>query len=185
MTAAKQSLFLKDPQIKRVGRHERIHRFVMNQSESSLHGGVGRCFIAGRGSYDCCMGISSRPKVLANQAQRPNGHALATPFRKYAVRDGDLPITREQLPEVAKVNRTVREYVKQVERENVIPELARIFDPSPSEAEGEPKPRRTYRNSPPMKISTTDPEAAGILRSSCRIQNQLFQHLGVFNRTLW
>ncbi len=30
----------------------------------------------------------------------------------------DRTITREQLPEVAKVNRTVREYVEQVEREN-------------------------------------------------------------------
>src|SRR5919201_1775961 len=32
----------------------------------------------------------------------------------------DRTITREQLPEVAKVNRSVREYVEQVERENVI-----------------------------------------------------------------
>ncbi len=74
--------------------------------------------------------------------------------------DPDRSITREQLPEVAKVNRTVREYVEQVERENVIPEPAPACDPSPSEAEDEPKLRRTYRHSPPMKISTTDPEAA-------------------------
>jgi hypothetical protein len=32
----------------------------------------------------------------------------------------DRTITREQLPQVAKVNRTVREYVEQVERENVV-----------------------------------------------------------------
>jgi hypothetical protein len=34
----------------------------------------------------------------------------------------DRAITREQLPEAAKVNRTVREYVEQVERENIIPQ---------------------------------------------------------------
>ena len=39
-------------------------------------------------------------------------------------------------------------------------EPAQTSDPSASEAEGEPELRRTYRNSPPMKISTTDPEAA-------------------------
>jgi transposase len=72
----------------------------------------------------------------------------------------DRTITREQLPEVAKVNRTVREYVEQVERENVVAEPAQTPDPSSSEAEGKPELRRTYRNSPPMKISTTDPEAA-------------------------
>lgn len=72
----------------------------------------------------------------------------------------DRTITREQLPEVAQVNRTVREYVAQVERQNVITELANTSDPSALEAEGEPELRRTYRNSPPMKISTTDPEAA-------------------------
>ncbi|MDQ2840094.1 MAG: IS1182 family transposase [Acidobacteriota bacterium] len=72
----------------------------------------------------------------------------------------DRAITREQLPEAAKVNRTVREYVEQVERENVIAEPAQTLDPSDSEAEGEPELRRMYRNSPPMKISTTDPEAA-------------------------
>ncbi|HEY3938440.1 MAG TPA: transposase [Bryobacteraceae bacterium] len=72
----------------------------------------------------------------------------------------DRTITREQLPEVAKVNRTVREYVEQVERENVIAEAAQTPDPSASEAEGQPELRRTYRNSQPMKISTTDPEAA-------------------------
>jgi transposase len=72
----------------------------------------------------------------------------------------DRTITREQLPEVAKVNRTVREYVEQVERENVIAESAQIPDSSASEAEGKPELRRTFRNSPPMKFSTTDPEAA-------------------------
>ncbi len=72
----------------------------------------------------------------------------------------DRTVTREQLPEIAKVNRTVREYVEQVERENVIPEPEQTSDPSDSEAEGKPELRRTYRNSPPMKISTTDPEAA-------------------------
>lgn len=72
----------------------------------------------------------------------------------------DRTITREQLPEVAKVNRTVREYVEQVERENVIAESAQTADSSSSEAEGKPELRRTYRNSPPMKISTTDPDAA-------------------------
>lgn len=72
----------------------------------------------------------------------------------------DRTITREQLPEVAKVNRTVREYVEQVERENVVADPAQTPDPSSSEAEGKPELRRTYRNSLPMKISTTDPEAA-------------------------
>lgn len=71
----------------------------------------------------------------------------------------DRTISREQLPEVAKVNRTVHEYVEQVERENVIAEPEQTPEPS-SEGEGEPELRRTYRNSPPMKISTTDPEAA-------------------------
>ena len=72
----------------------------------------------------------------------------------------DRTITREQLPEAAKVNRTVREYVEQVERENIILESAQTSDPSASEAEGKPELRRTYRNSPPMKTPTTDPEAA-------------------------
>ncbi len=72
----------------------------------------------------------------------------------------DRTIAREQLPEVVKVNRTVREYVEQVERENVITEPAQTSNPSSSEAEDKPELRRTYRNSPPMKISTTDPEAA-------------------------
>ncbi len=44
----------------------------------------------------------------------------------------DRTITPEQLPEVAKVNRTVREYVEQLERENVIAEPAEIPDPSAS-----------------------------------------------------
>ncbi len=69
-------------------------------------------------------------------------------------------ITSEQLPEVAKVNRRVREYVEQVERENIVAEPAQTHNLSSSEAEDEPELRRTYRNSPPMKISTTDPEAA-------------------------
>jgi transposase len=72
----------------------------------------------------------------------------------------DRTITREQLPEVAKVNRTVREYVEQVERENVVGQPAETSDPSSPEVEEKPELRRTYRNSPPMKISTTDPEAA-------------------------
>jgi hypothetical protein len=62
--------------------------------------------------------------------------------------------------DVAKVNRTVREYVELVERENVIAESAQTADSASSEAEGKPELRRTYWNSPPMKISTTDPEAA-------------------------
>ncbi len=61
---------------------------------------------------------------------------------------------------IAKVNRTVREYVEQVERENVVAEPEQISDPSLSEAEDQLELRRTYGNSPPMKISTTDPEAA-------------------------
>ncbi len=71
----------------------------------------------------------------------------------------DRAISRDQLLEVAKVNRTVREYVEQIERENVIPESVQTSDPS-SEATDEPKLCRTYRNSPPLKISTTDPESA-------------------------
>ncbi len=61
----------------------------------------------------------------------------------------DRTITHEELPEVAKVNRTVREYVEQVERENVVAELAQTPDPSGSEVEAKPELRRTYRNSPP------------------------------------
>ncbi len=38
----------------------------------------------------------------------------------------DRAITREQLAEVAKVNRTVREYVEQVERENVFAEPPQV-----------------------------------------------------------
>ncbi len=79
--------------------------------------------------------------------------------RRSANASPDRTITREQLAEVAKVNRTVREYVEQVERENVIVEPEQL-EPSATEAEGKPELRRTYRNSPPMKISTTDPEAA-------------------------
>ncbi len=58
----------------------------------------------------------------------------------------DRAISRDQLVEVAKVNRTVREYVEQIERENVIPEPVQTSDPS-SEATDEPKLCRTYRNS--------------------------------------
>ncbi len=46
------------------------------------------------------------------------------------------------------------------QREDVIEEPAQTPDPSASEAEGKPELLRTYRNSPPMKISPTDPEAA-------------------------
>src|SRR5690348_2623898 len=48
----------------------------------------------------------------------------------------DRTVTREQLPEVAKINRTVREYVEQVERENVVTEPEQNLDVSASEAEG-------------------------------------------------
>ena len=56
----------------------------------------------------------------------------------------DRTITREQLPEVAKINRTVREYVEQVERENIVVEPAPTSDLSASEAEGEPELRRAW-----------------------------------------
>ncbi|MBV8810792.1 MAG: hypothetical protein JO033_19160 [Acidobacteriaceae bacterium] len=42
----------------------------------------------------------------------------------------DRTITREQLPEAAKVNRSVREYVEQVERENVIAQPAQTSNSS-------------------------------------------------------
>ena len=42
----------------------------------------------------------------------------------------DRTITREKLSEVAQVNRTVREYVEQVERENVLAEPEQTSDPS-------------------------------------------------------
>jgi transposase len=71
----------------------------------------------------------------------------------------DRAISRDQLVKVAKVNRTVREYVEQIERENVISESVQSSDAS-SEATDEPKLCRTYRNSPPLKISTTDPASA-------------------------
>ncbi len=57
------------------------------------------------------------------------------------------------------MNRTVRAYVDQIEREDLIAEPAQTLDPS-DEALDDPKLRRTYRNSPPLKISTTDPESA-------------------------
>ncbi|MGA8598191.1 MAG: transposase [Bryobacteraceae bacterium] len=41
----------------------------------------------------------------------------------------DRTITREQVMEVAKVNRTVRQYVAQVERQNVVAEPAQVSDP--------------------------------------------------------
>ncbi len=72
----------------------------------------------------------------------------------------DRTITCEQLAKAAKVNRTVHQYMEQVERENVIAEQAQTPDPASSEGKGKPELRRTYRNSPPIKISTTDPEAA-------------------------
>ncbi len=71
----------------------------------------------------------------------------------------DRAITREQLPETAKVNRTVREYVEQVECENVVAGPPQPSDPFSSEAEGKLELRRTYPNLPPMKISATDREA--------------------------
>ncbi len=61
---------------------------------------------------------------------------------------------------IAKVNRTVREYVEQVERENVVAEPEQTSDPSSFEAEDKLELRRTYRNWLLMKISTTDTEAA-------------------------
>ena len=54
----------------------------------------------------------------------------------------DLTITHEELPEVTKVNRTVREYVEQVERENIVAELAQTPDPSGSEAKRENQQRQ-------------------------------------------
>ena len=42
----------------------------------------------------------------------------------------DRTIAREQLPEIAKVNRTVRQYVEQVERENVVAEPEQASEPS-------------------------------------------------------
>jgi len=72
----------------------------------------------------------------------------------------DRAISRDQLMEVAKVNRTVREYVEQVERENVVPEPEQTSDTDATKEKAAPKLSRTYRNSPPCKISTTDPDAA-------------------------
>lgn len=70
-------------------------------------------------------------------------------------------ISRDELVEVAKVNRTVREYVEQVERENVVvAEPAQASDPAGTEETERPQLSRRYRNSPPCKISTTDPDAA-------------------------
>jgi transposase len=69
-------------------------------------------------------------------------------------------ITRDQIVEVAKINGTVREYVEQVERENVVVELALTSDVAATEEKEEAKLSRTYRNSPPCKISITDPDAA-------------------------
>lgn len=72
----------------------------------------------------------------------------------------DRAITREQLAQVAQVNRTVREYVEQVERENVVAEQTETPDLAGSEGDVKPERRRTFRSSPPLKISMTDPEAA-------------------------
>jgi transposase len=72
----------------------------------------------------------------------------------------DRAISRDQLAEVAKVNRTVREYVEQVERENVVAEPEQASDAAATEEKEGPKLSRTYRNSPPCKISTIDPDAA-------------------------
>ncbi|MDQ2840923.1 MAG: IS1182 family transposase, partial [Acidobacteriota bacterium] len=72
----------------------------------------------------------------------------------------DRAIRRNQLTEVAKVNRTVREYMEQVERENVVTEPAQTPDLVAIEEKEVPKLSRTFRNSPPIKISTTDPDAA-------------------------
>ena len=47
----------------------------------------------------------------------------------------DRTITREQLPEFAKVNRRVRDYVEQVERENVVAEPEHTSGPFASEGE--------------------------------------------------
>ncbi len=71
----------------------------------------------------------------------------------------DRAITRDQLVEVAKINRTVRQYVEQVERENAVLEPEQVAEAAPA-TEGEPKPSRISRNSPPLKISMTDPDAA-------------------------
>jgi hypothetical protein len=70
-------------------------------------------------------------------------------------------ISRDQLVEAAKVNRTVREYVEQVERENVVAEEPeQASEANATEEKEEPKLWRRYRNSPPLKISLTDPESA-------------------------
>jgi len=59
------------------------------------------------------------------------------------------------------VNRNVREYVEQVERESLVAEESeQTSDAAATEEKEGPKLSRTYRNSPPMKISTTDPDAA-------------------------
>lgn len=72
----------------------------------------------------------------------------------------DRTITRDQLVEVARVNRTVCEYVEQIERENIVTEQSPgTAEIATEEVEG-PKLSRTYRNSPPCKISTTDRDAA-------------------------
>jgi hypothetical protein len=72
----------------------------------------------------------------------------------------DRAISRDQLVEVAKVNQTVRRCVEQVERENVLPEPEQTSDEDATEEKERPKLSRRYRNSPPCKISTIDPEAA-------------------------
>ena len=73
----------------------------------------------------------------------------------------DRAISRDQLVEVAKVNRAVREYMEQVERENVVvAEPEQTSEATGMEEEDGPKLSRIYRNSPPLKISITDPDSA-------------------------
>jgi hypothetical protein len=87
----------------------------------------------------------------------------------------DRTITREQLLEVAKVNRRVREYVEQVERENVVESAPK--PPSkvaPADEEQAPKPSRTYRNSPPSIPPSQ------VRQSSCFYR---FEHFGVLTQS--
>ncbi len=60
----------------------------------------------------------------------------STPLRADA--SPDRTVTDEQLPEVAKLSRTVREYVEQVERENIVAEPTPTSDPSASETKVDP-----------------------------------------------
>ena len=65
-------------------------------------------------------------------------------------------VSGDQLVKIAKVNRTVREYVEQVERENAVMEADQTSETAATEENERPKLSRTYRNWPPCKISTTD-----------------------------